>query len=425
MVKLPKSISEAIGIIRANIKTICLCVLVSLVLIVLCCQFPTSIKKIPFPVLVAIPTLAIAYLGVHMAAHPPNEKETMKKRLYKVTFGVLAFLIFGATWAQSYSDDKQKVAMNGSYSNQLYDLQTGRSNDHNEIVTVRKALIANSAPAVSISILTDEQEKLSQKQIELMQKQKIISESPVDLQSLRAERINKEALQDVAKQRAEIQKERDEIQAKEARKQADLKRKNDDDKKRQEALINERRITGQSLAVFNYAINKLHDLISKIASDTGSKIEFDFPDLPTVYDPNVILDGKMIFGTNIIRLGTNSAWEFKIIASPRTVVLISARHGYNYSGEFEHLDIMTASNSVESSLTIQPIAGRIAGLPPYNSSPVPPVDSFAIRLVIANATLIDNQVSFNNFKPGIDEALRSLIESRDAHFPLTIKKNAP
>ena len=368
----------------------------------------------------------MGYLGFHMTANPQSILEKRKKAFYQISFLVLSFLIIGLTLAQSRNEDKEnkeKTALFGTMSKQLNDLQIGRSNDNLEIISLRKTIISNSAPSVGIAILADDQEKLSQKQIKLLQEEKTISELPVDLQSLRAERINKQELQEVAKQHDELQKEREEIEAQIAQSQAERQRRNDEERRHQEALENEHHTSGQSIGVFNYAINKLRSLITSIASDTGNKVEFDFPDLPTVYDPIKIVDARMLMRTNFIRLGTNSAWEFKIIVAPRGIVTNRYKFGIlQYSEEFEKLTIMTLSNSILSSLTIAPLV-------PNTSSAVdapPSFNTFSIRLSI-NPIHRSSTEKFRliNFGPGVDEALRTLLESRDAEFPLTIRRNAP
>lgn len=83
---------------------------------------------IPIPVWISIAGAAIGFLGVYMAAHPPDKDEIGKKRFYKITFLILVALIVSMTWRQSSNDTKEKIQMFLVNSNQLERVQFEGSN---------------------------------------------------------------------------------------------------------------------------------------------------------------------------------------------------------------------------------------------------------------------------------------------------------
>jgi len=106
----------------------------------------------------------------------------------------------------------------------------------------------------------------------------------MDLRALRADRTNRQALDELSRKQAEILKEREEIQSKEAQKQADNQNRMEEEKSRQQSLKIEQHLIGQCVEIFDYAIKKLHEILISLSRDSGDKLTYDFRDISTAYN---------------------------------------------------------------------------------------------------------------------------------------------
>jgi hypothetical protein len=176
--------------------------------------------EIPIEVWSSIVTAAIGFLGVYMAAHPPNQREKGGKWFYKISFLVLAAMIIVMTWRQNHNGEKEKKQMFLSNSNQLSRLQRGLDDDKVQITAQRleiqeltTALSTNqsmdSATRLAVLDKKDQEvitgmkalidrifsnEKIFAGENETTNKHELITEDVTKLKILREERETRQAL---------------------------------------------------------------------------------------------------------------------------------------------------------------------------------------------------------------------------------------
>jgi hypothetical protein len=177
----------------------------------------------------------------------------------------------------------------------------------------------------------------------------------------------------------------------------------------------------------------LHHILSSLSKDTGDKISFNFQSFPTVYDSSLVSEGTITNGTNVIRLGTNVGWAFKIITAAQRIITNPPTQTLHLwvppTYIFEKLSIVVLAKAGESTFSIQPFVlfgpadYEMPGLQNPHFMPTN-YESFTICLSTNSVLVTNHQVSFSGYETGIDEALNLLLESQDAQFPLTTRTNA-
>jgi hypothetical protein len=295
------------------------------------------------------------------------------------------------------------------------------------------------APDIRVAVLNDALRNNSEERVELQQSHQLFNVTALDMKTLRAEFENELALEENKKKQMILQQEIDEIQK---RKDAGEAAKKDEQAAKNQKWANEelarreRSFANQILPVFDYAIRELDKMLAEISDETGQNRHSDFlGETPTVYASALVKAGMIIDGTNTIGIGTNSAWNFKILTS------VSPLHAYpsfsrppdstfaanairiQFSQHYSVLKITSGASNNESTLIIEPFI-------PWNSDIgyefTPSGDAkfysqISIKLNVPNGLNIDEVQPSENFKIIIDKALHRLIASQDQQFPVILK----
>jgi hypothetical protein len=320
---------------------------------------------------------------------------------------------------ESRKDAQHKQEISEQQS-QIEGLRQGVSDLSQDLSDLRNVISTNSGipSPVRLAMLDTEQGENSEQQKKLTQNYKVITDSVVGLQSLRSDRTYNQRMRELQKQQAEIQHARAEIQAQENQQQAEIQSKKDEEQARIDLSKKEQHLTKQCLDIFDYTIQRLYEMLVALSKDTGYKISFDFQGIPNIHNSNLVADGKIVSGTNIVSLGTNSEWTFLISTTSQ---LPSNRYdelmGYHFK-EFVSLNITSGTRQSPSMLIIKPFVQAKEEVPDE-------FDQFTIQRIIQNEPQSNNRYLFSGYQTNIDEVLRGLLESLDDKYPLTIQTNTP
>ena len=212
---------KAIAFVNGNIKRmgyiaakrLCRLALFGLLFVSLAWAIRHYGKHIPISIWVTLVSAFIVVLGGYITIYPPGPGEKRKRWSCLIFLALLSIIVVILTWCQTYADDKRTSAMFqelGLLRKAVAEAKAQQSSDMNTLSTVI-ATNASTLPGVSVSLLDAKEQKLFQEQQRLSQVQKVISESPVDLKTLRADRASKQASAALSRQQADIQKQREEI----------------------------------------------------------------------------------------------------------------------------------------------------------------------------------------------------------------------
>lgn len=293
-----------------------------------------------------------------------------------------------------------------------------------------------------LALLNDELKNVSDERVELQKIHELSNTDTVDLKALRAESENELALIKNQKNQEAIQQEIDNIQkkkdAEEAAAVAEHTAKNQQ-WANEELVRTEKGFAEQILPIFDYAIRGLDKMLAKISDETGQSRHSDFlGETPTVYNSALVKAEMIVNGTNVISIGTNSAWNFKISTSiaplhaypyytrPPTSNSPPDNIGIPFGQHYTSISITGGETNNETIITIEPHIpwNNDIGYDfrPNNGRSF--YDQISIGLNGANLT---NGLGFNemqppdNYQSSIDKALRHLIETQDQQSPLSLK----
>ena len=377
----------------------------------------------------------------HRLKHAVKDARTTKHKNYRTT--LLYITLIGAVLGLIENVRKEKRAETSAagFSSQI---KTEGSSTRQEFVRdfqdLSSALATNKSidSATRLAILNNEENKILQQkkaleaEIETTAKHEPISIDMVSLKTLRAEWGNKHTQWELQNKEAEIQRKREEIEHEQLAKQEALEQAHQEvlqneqaQLARQEALRQEKHIADQCLSIFDYVIKMTCTAIIGVAKDTGEKVSFDSPSLPTIYQSNFLKEGKIVKGTNFISLGTNTAWNFRISTTGQIPVR-NADQMKNQSIQLQRRRVSTLTIKSEgkdgtSSISIVPLVVFVRN--ETNNSAFPEIGAVSIKLNIPNGQGIDEIQSVTNYTKSVDAALRTLIEAQDQQSPLTIRNN--
>ncbi|MGA3284980.1 MAG: hypothetical protein ABSD57_11050 [Verrucomicrobiota bacterium] len=308
----------------------------------------------------------LAYIAFHVTVHPVKKERDRVKiiglKIVIVTCCLGAVFVSGLQYHDSERAESRNFETIKNLTNQLATVQTIVSADKTKIeeqssiihdLTIALNTNQSMDSATRLAILDKEDQKIIEAlkaiggkkepdvQIvvegnETTNRHEPVSVGVTGLKTLRAEWGNRHELWQLQKKQTELQSQRLEIEREQSAQQEALEkakraRQEALEKAQQEALDNEQKqlaqqevlrrekhITDQCLSVFNYVITTLYTTLVGVAKDTGDKVTFDFSSIPSVYESSFVSGGRIVGGTNSIRLGTNSAWNFEISATRLT-----------------------------------------------------------------------------------------------------------
>jgi hypothetical protein len=126
-----------------------------------------------------------------------------------------------------------------------------------------------------------------------------------------------------------------------------------------------------------------------------------------MYASDMVKGGIIVSGTNLLGIGTNSAWNFEI-----STLLIHQEEENKYHRVMDasiSLKIVSRTTNGESLLTITPRAGKF--------------EQISVKLTVPNGLNINENKAKRFFTNSIDNALRHLIEAQDQQCPLILRTN--
>ena len=199
----------------------------------------------------------------------------------------------------------------------------------------------------------------------------------------------------------------------EQERQKEAEKKNEEQRK-QEAVEIEKLINSKSLSIFDTAIGSFYSIMQNLSKDTGDRLYTDFSGAPNVHNSSFTADGKIVTGTNVIHLGTNSSWHFELTA--QQIPGPSGRPLFRIKQHASPLLTIRVqvTNSV-TSITIRPIASSRFDRTMWEVV----VGEVLITLYDSSGKREERRPSFTDFPKAIEAALRSFLAAHDELFPLS------
>jgi hypothetical protein len=193
-------------------------------------------------------------------------------------------------------------------------------------------------PGVQLSILKNEHETLSKKREELTKQEKeALDNQALTLQSLEEGRRKHLELEDLARKERDVKSRQSKLEWEQRQRQweeADNARDTD--------------FSNKYIPVADYAITTLYEMLRNVSEQSGQKIVTDFPnDRASVFGSNMLQDGKIVQAQHMMRVGSNSDWEFALVtAAPVRTIQTLGRLTGSWHFRTEILTIKAGSVSV-------------------------------------------------------------------------------
>jgi hypothetical protein len=294
----------------------------------------------------------------------------------------------------------------------------GVGNTVNGLKSEWHGLATNQAivlPDARLVMLSNEQQDAVQEEDAIKTQHELLSFDTVDINVLRKERENELEQQSNHVKQEELQKQIDDIKNKKtaeenAKKEeyaAKLEKENQQ-KSEQQLLQSKKRRAIEILPFFDYAVGRLYKMLDGFATGAAENRHSDFLGAtPTMYASDMVKGGIIVSGTNLLGIGTNSAWNFEI-----STLLIHQEEENKYHRVMDasiSLKIVSRTTNGESLLTITPRAGKF--------------EQISVKLTVPNGLNINENKAKRFFTNSIDNALRHLIEAQDQQCPLILRTN--
>jgi hypothetical protein len=244
-----------------------------------------------------------------------------------------------------------------------------------------------------LAILDNEQRQIDQKNTNLAQQNQLISIEPLSLKKLNEEISNAAAAIEITNQQAQIQRKREEVENQMSQQ-----------KKAEAQVKNEQKRIENTLQVYDYAISRLYSSLIQLASDTKKQLNTDLTNGPIIRLSNMVKDGNLIAGTNVISLGTNSPWKFKIDSNP----------SYNQNGLITRLTIVSQGKDSHPIFVDANSQGIFVRFMAHSMSPEP--DSYE------NPMSVNEMNRITDYKNVIDSGILKLLVDEQKQFPLTTNR---
>ena len=236
-----------------------------------------------------------------------------------------------------------------------------------------------------------------------------------------------------------IQKQIDDINnAKQAQEDAENNRRNLQIIE-QTILQTKKELSAAIIPVFDYTVTELSKTLGKFSFDSGETIVSDFPgNSPSVYSSDLVNDGVIANGTNFIKIGTNSAWNFSIFTAFDSARLNEQIMKYNRFQmrrveNIATINIASQTTNGESILTVSPSdfvfrSRRMRGTNGNGRVIITVVtnvvfNQISIKLNVPNGLNMDETLPSADYEGKIDEAVKRLIGAQDQQNPLPLKAN--
>lgn len=251
-------------------------------------------------------------------------------------------------------------------------------------------------PSVQLSILKDEQDRLSKRREELTTQEK----ETLDKQALTLKSLEEGRQQHAAA--AEVEKQQQELAARERQIQRQKAAQLEDEEERKFAI--------RYAPVLNYVVATLHETLSNIARESSELISTDFSgDRPSIYNSTFLKDGKFQKGKHLISIGSHKEWEFHIRPGGSDTI---SRRSLNFqiaAGPIAHMavpwySIMTVSSD-----------GNPAALGPVKLNVECVADKGGPR---TRKKLYSESFLESEYQKPIREAINALIQDRYNALPL-------
>ena len=363
-----------------------------------------------------------------MVNNPPTKR--LHRWVYRGIFLLLGIAIVALTFMQQSQESRKESNHAKELAQSRAEISNLKKEMHQQFHDLLNAFSTNSAidPTIRLAALENQLRKISEEGNELQKRHELFNVSGVDITRLRAERANDLALQENQRRQAEIQSNIDDIQRKQAEQRRIEAERQSQQKAEEEALQEARTLSSPILPVFDYVINKLAKMLDGIANDSGEKRFSDFSGTtPTIYASGLENKGTIVNGTNVISIGTNSAWNFEI--STTVLPIANFRMG---ARTFATIRIESRTTNTESVLTIRPTCVKRTDdrytamrFQAHNISGDIWFNQMSIQLSLPNGLNINKDAPLENYTDDIDKALRRLIEAQDQQCPLNTVKKLP
>jgi hypothetical protein len=258
-------------------------------------------------------------------------------------------------------------------------------------------------PGVQVSILLDELQRISEKELTKPEKDILLSQA-LTLHSLEKGRKEYIAAAEREKRRQELADREREIRQQQAA-QLDEGR--------------EKKFASRYVAVIDYVIATLYETLSNIAKESSEPIFTDFPgDRPSIYNSTVLRDGKLQNGIHIIRVGSHKEWEISITSPGANTDEPIARRSFQFQISAGRRNPFARSTDWYSVLTVSSAAT------PVTTEPVKlNVKCIARHGAFSSTELYSESCSGSEYQKPIQAAIGALIQDRYNACPLG--KGAP
>lgn len=289
-----------------------------------------------------------------------------------------------------------------------------------EFKSLKSALVTNQSSDLreaDLSLLKHDQPILSNEVSNLYKMHELIRPDDMSLNSLRQERDLELTLKEKRQEQADNQQKIEVIENQKNDEKAKIEREQAEKEATSELAEKQKQLTEESLAVFDYVIRQLDEMLGRLSKETGEKLYSDFlpGDEPNAYKSKFVKNGKISFGNNVISLGTNDNWSFRIRGT-------MANQNGNFSKvpqpiSFANLRIWCKTTNGMASLTVA------ACVPQYRiyESENPKIDGVSITLQLPNGLGFRTNCPISNYTKSIDASLRHLLEAQDQRCPLPLK----
>ena len=388
----------------------------------------------------------LAYIAFHVTVHPlDKETDRVKIIFFKIVIAtclLVAILVSGLQFHATEKAESKHSETLSNLTNQLVqaneDYRSFRKETQQRFQELTREFSTNSeiSYAVKLAVLNDQQARNLAEATGLQKEHELLNAEPMNIKTLRAERENELEQRDNKNRQDVIQKQIDDINnLKKSEEDAEAERQNQQ-KTEQKILQGKKELGSTILPVFDYVVAELIKTLGRFSMDSGEKIVSDFPgNSPSVYSSSLVSDGMIANGTNFIKIGTNSAWNFSIYATVESSELIDQiwlnnRRQIRIFKHIATLNIASQTTNGESVLTVSPSAFvfrplQMRGTNGIGISVVTNVafNQISIKLNVPNGLNMDETLPSTDYKSKIDEAVRRLIGAQDQQSPLPLKEN--
>jgi hypothetical protein len=356
---------------------------------------------------------------------------------HKIRFCVSGSIIFfiGASRAYFYSEHQAQTAQRDNasqYKLVTEELSKTRKEMHEQFSSLVRdfSVSANIAPSVRIAVLKDQQAKVLQEKTNLIQAASLIPVNDLDLESMRAERENREAIQEKQDRADELQLAMNKIKSDEkaAADKAIQMAQQQNNQEQAEKIASEQ--NQQYAEIFDYTIQKLDTMLVVLSTETGLGLSSDFPNgVVTIAGGGMESEGKLIAGKHEFKLGMDSNWDFTVSTFEPTWQ--QKPYDKNYEDLTRRFNSEDWDQSLPFCLNIEAHdknMSRLKILPVASDSVFRGTnlaDHVWVMLLIKNEMRVNEYASITNYQTNIDSALRSFFESQDEQSPLPVKSKTP